>query len=251
MPDHREVLQSEFNRAAGGFAERTRGRFDDLHVVEFSEVSSGATVAEIGAGTANFLSLFRGVAVRLIALDLTFGMLSEARRHNGIELVQGDGARLPFRAASIDLVASAQVFHHIFKPIPILKEMGRVVRRGGRVLVVDQVAPESFEKASMMNQLDVLRDPSHAASRPASAFRIMMHSTGLEIIDEKVVESESRLSDWMWPGEFPDERIEQVRRFIERHGHETGMEFERDGDDYRFTRRRIMLLARRADGATA
>jgi hypothetical protein len=128
--------------------------------------------------------------------------------------------------------------------------MRRVVKPGGSVLVVDQVAPERFETAWMMNQLDLLRDPSHAVSRPPSAFRIMIRSAGLEIVDEKIVASRSRLSKWMWPGEFPPERIERVRQFIGRHGGETGMDFERDGDDYTFTRHRIMLLARRAGGPT-
>ncbi len=50
----------------------------------------------------------------------------------------------------------------------------------------------------------------------------------------------------MWPGEFPQERIDATRDFVERFGSETGMDFERDGDDWVFTRRRIMLLARRA-----
>jgi ubiquinone/menaquinone biosynthesis C-methylase UbiE len=243
LPDHREVLQQEFERAAKGFAERTSGRFDDLNVLEFSRVKPGSTVMEVGAGTGNFLALFSEVAAFSVALDLTRGMLLQARRHGGMGLVQGDGARLPIRSGSIDLVASAQAFHHIFQPVPILKEMRRVVSGQGTVLVVDQVAPESFEQAATMNQLDVLRDPSHAICRPASAFRIMMSAAGLEIIDERVVSSASRLSGWMWPGEFPPERIEQVRAFIDKNGDRTGMDFQRDGDDYTFVRRRIMVLA--------
>jgi SAM-dependent methyltransferase len=243
VSEHRDTLRSEFERAAHSFAERTRGRFDDLDVVKFSRVRPDETVAEIGAGTANFLSLFGGVAGRLIALDLTYGMLVEARRNHDVELVQGDGSRLPFRTGSIDLVASAQAFHHIFEPIPILKEMHRAVAPGGRVLIVDQIAPESFEKAAVMNELDVLRDPSHAISRPPSAFRIMVRAAGLEIVDEKIVAGRSSLSKWMWPEEFPTERIDAVRRFIERHGDQTGMDFVAEGDDYGFTRRRIMLLA--------
>ena len=245
VPDHQDVVRSEFERAAHSFAERTRGRFDDLDVVRFARVPEGATVVEIGAGTGNFLALFKEVAERLVALDLTRAMLVEARRHHDMELVQGDGARLPFRSGSIDLVASAQAFHHMFEPIPILKEMRRVAKPTGAVLVVDQVAPESIEKAAMMNQLDVLRDPSHAVSRPPSAFRIMVRAAGLEIVDEKIVESTSRLSQWMWPGEFPVERIEQVRSFIENRGAETGMGFARDGNDFTFIRRRIVMLTRR------
>ena len=204
-------------------------------------------MCEVGAGTGNFLSLFSGRAGLLLAADLTPGMLVEARRRwHDMTAICSDGFRLPFRSGSIDLVASAQTLHHIYEPVPFLKEMRRVARSGGRVLVVDQVAPENLEKATVRHQLDVLRDPSHAATRPASAFRIVMRAAGLRIVDEREVESRSRLSQWMWPGEFPEERIAAVRDFIERYGDQTGMDWERDGDDWTYKRHRIMLLAQPA-----
>ena len=114
---------------------------------------------------------------------------------------------------------------------------------GGRVLVVDQVSTESFEETAMRHELEVLRDPSHAATRPPSALRIMVGAAGLSIVDEKIVAAEQRLSRWMWPGEFPPERIESVRSFIAARGDETGMDFRPDGDDWVFERRRMMILA--------
>jgi len=237
-------IQEEFGRAATGFAERTRGRFDDLKVVEFSRVPAGGSVCEVGAGTGNFLSLFSGRAGLLIAADLTPGMLVEARRRFGdLAAVCCVGFRLPFRSGSVDLVSSAQTLHHIHEPVPFLKEMRRVAAPGGRVLVVDQVAPESLEEAIVRNRLELLRDPSHASSRPASALRIVVRAAG-EIIDERIIESRSRLSKWMWPGEFPDDRIAAVREFIERYGDQTGMDWRRDGEDWTFARHRMMLLAR-------
>jgi ubiquinone/menaquinone biosynthesis C-methylase UbiE len=246
VSENRDAIQNEFRRTASYFADRTKGRFDYLNVVEFAAVRGAEVVCEVGAGTGHFLSLFREVADRLIAVDLTLEMLAESRHHHeGILLVNADGERLPFDSQSIDLVASAQAFHHIHTPVPILKEMGRVARPEGHVLVVDQVAPERHEEAMMMNQLDIVRDPTHAASRPVSAFRIMLRAAGLEIIDERVVETRNRLSKWMWPGEFSDERINAVRDFIERFGDQTGMDFERVDDDWEYTRRRAMFLARR------
>ncbi len=248
MPDdHRNVLKQEFERAAEGFAARTRGRFDHMGVTEFARVQPHESVLEVGAGTGNFLALFEGKASSLTALDLTEAMLKQARaRHPSQRLVVGDGARLPLRSRSIDLVASAQALHHIWKPVPVLQEMRRVCAQGGRVLIVDQLASESYEQIAFMNELEALRDPSHATSRPRSAFRAILMAAGLEIVDEKIYEDRSRFSSWMWPGEFPPERIEKVRDFVGRFGPETGMGFEPDGDDWTFTRRRIMLLARRA-----
>ncbi|MDP9067093.1 MAG: class I SAM-dependent methyltransferase [Actinomycetota bacterium] len=242
----RETLNEEFERAAKGFAARTAGRFDSMRVVEFARVDPQDTVVEVGAGTGNFLSLFEGHVARLVALDLTEGMLREgAARYPWLDSIVGDGLRLPFRSASVDIVASAQALHHVFEPLGFVKEMRRVCAPDGKVLIVDQAATESYEQIAFMNQLEVIRDPSHAMSRPPSAFRAIVMAAGLEIVDERLHEEQSRFSKWMWPGEFPQERIDATRDFVERFGGETGMNFDRDGDDWVFTRRRIMLLAKR------
>ena len=135
------------------------------------------------------------------------------------------------------------MLHHVHRPLEILEEMKRVMRPSGRLLVIDQVAPDKVEEAIAMNELDLLRDPSHASSRPASAFRILLNLAGLTIVDERRWEGSQRLSRWMWPGEFPDDRIRLVRDFIVKRGGATGMDWRRDGDDWVFNRRRIMLLA--------
>lgn len=241
-----EDLIQEFERAAAAFTERSAGRFDNMGVVEFARVGGHESVLEVGAGSGNFLSLFEGAARSLVALDITPGMLEQARlRHPSLQLVRGNAFVLPFRAGSFDLVSSAQALHHINRPVPVLSEMRRVCAADGHVLIVDQLATESYEQIAFMNELETLRDPSHATSRPASAFRAIAMAAGLEIVDEKIFEERSRFSKWMWPAEFPEERIEKVREFVRRFGGETGMEFERHGDDWTFTRRRIMLLARR------
>jgi ubiquinone/menaquinone biosynthesis C-methylase UbiE len=246
LSDDQHLVREEFDRAAAVFAQRTKGRFDAMGVPEFSRVQPHEIVLEVGAGTGNFLHLFEGRATSLVALDLTGGMLAEARRHHPYQLlVQGDAFRLPLRTGSVDLVTSAQALHHIWKPVPVLQEMRRVCAPGGRILIVDQLATESFEQIAFMNELETLRDPSHAMSRPRSAFRTIVMAAGLEILDERIHEDKSRFSKWMWEGEFPPERIQTVRAFVEKFGAETGMDFERDGDDWIFTRRRIMLLAHR------
>lgn len=217
-----------------------------MDVVAFSRAAPGATVLEVGSGTGNFLSLFEDRAAACIGVDLTFGMLAVARRRYPSQLlVQGDGESLPLASRSIDIASCAQMIHHVWDPLPLVKELRRVTRAGGYVLIVDQMATERFEEATRMTQLETVRDPSHAVSRPRSGYLTMVRAAGLEIVDERVHEDQSRFSSWMWSGEFNDERIEATRSFVEKHGHETGMGFEKDGDDYVFTRRRIMILARR------
>lgn len=240
----RSTVTAEFGRAAEGFDRRTKGRFDDLGVLELARPDPAGTVLEVGVGTGNFLGLFEGVAARLVGVDLTPEMLVRAQTaHPGMLLVRADGARLPLESDSVDLVVSAQTLHHVAEPIALLREMVRVMMPGGRLLIVDQVAQEKFEAAITMNQLEVVRDPSHAASRPPSALRTMVRAVGLEPAAERIVEIDERFSEWMMPGEFPQERIEAVRAFIARRGHETGMGWRHDGSEWVFSRRRMMLLA--------
>ena len=240
-------MREEFTRAAATFAERTKGRFDHMNVVEFSRAEAPATVMEIGAGTGNFLALFSEVASRLIAVDVTDEMLRTARQSfPDMDLVQGDGARLPFTSKSVDVVSCAQMLHHVHEPLPLLKEMRRVSKPDGAVLVIDQAAPESYEKAAFMNELETIRDPSHAASRSPSTLRILLQTAGLEVVDEKLTTVTQTMSAWMAPGEFPEERFGQVGAFIEKFGPETGMNFRKEGGEWAFDRRRVMFLCKRA-----
>ncbi|MGH2807502.1 MAG: class I SAM-dependent methyltransferase [Actinomycetota bacterium] len=246
-PRHRSVIKAEFDRSAATFAERTKGRFDDMNVVLFSRVRPGATVVEVGSGTGNFLALFEEVAAHLVGVDVTEAMLRTAQRSfPQMSLVLGDGGRMPLASRSADLVSCAQMLHHVPEPLPLIKEMARVCAPEGHALILDQAATERYEEIAFMNQLEVIRDPSHAMSRPPSALRILVRRAGLEIVDERIVDSEQRMSTWMAPGEFPQERFEQVEAFIEEFGHETGMSFERDGNDWVFNRRRMMILAARS-----
>lgn len=245
MADEQYLIRAEFTRAAAGFGARTAGRFDALDAPGFSRLRPGEVVAEVGAGSGGFLGLFAYLAGALIAVDLTPAMLAQAQaRLPGVLAVVGDGANLPLRTGSVDLVACAQVLHHVRAPVPLLAEMARAAAGGGRVLIVDQVATERFEEAAAMTWLERVRDPSHAASRSPSMLRLLCAKAGLDIVDERLHEDEQRLSGWMWPGEFPPERIAAVRRAIEEHGAETGMGFRRDGADWVFVRRRMMVLAR-------
>lgn len=239
---NRDEIRKEFSRVAGSFESRTRGRFDHMKVTEFSGVKSGSTVVEVGAGTGHFLSQFADDAERLIGVDLTPEMLM--RRPEGMLAVVADGAALPFRSDAIDLVACAQMLHHVWEPVEILREMGRVARPDGRVLVVDQIATEDPKEAASLTELEVIRDPTHAVSRPPSELRALLEAAGLTLVDERETATSDRFSKWTPAAEFPKERIDAALKFLSKRGSETGLEFQLDGDDYTFTRRRIMLLAR-------
>jgi ubiquinone/menaquinone biosynthesis C-methylase UbiE len=103
-----------------------------------------ANVLDIGCGTGIFASqvLERLPGAHVWGLDLSDGMLAQAQARcrataGRLHLVQGDSERLPFASDSFDVVTCSHSFHHYPRQERVLSEMHRVLRPGGRLLIVD------------------------------------------------------------------------------------------------------------------
>jgi len=107
------------------------------------EIPRGSRVIEIGSGTgANFPHYPPGAAVA--ATELSIEMLVRARAKGvpeGVGLVQAGVESLPFADAAFDAALCTLVLCSVASPADALAEMRRVVRPGGRVVLVEHVRP--------------------------------------------------------------------------------------------------------------
>jgi demethylmenaquinone methyltransferase/2-methoxy-6-polyprenyl-1,4-benzoquinol methylase len=79
---------------------------------------------------------------RVVGLDFSTQMLEVARRdHPGIEFLEGDALNLPFGDGSFDASTIAFGLRNLADPVRGLREMQRVVRPGGRSVVLEFVRP--------------------------------------------------------------------------------------------------------------
>ncbi len=101
------------------------------------------------------------------ASDLTPRMLAAARQHleeRGIEnadYVVADAEHLPFLDASFDLVTVRIAPHHYADVHTAVREMARVLVPGGRLVLIDNIAPEDSALDRLANDWEQRRDPSH------------------------------------------------------------------------------------------
>lgn len=98
---------------------------------------------EIGAGTGKNFPFYSPRA-RVFALDLSDAMLRRARRRLQPAvraLLQAQASALPFRDASLDTVAASFVCCVQDDPRPALTEIARVLKPGGRALLLEYVVP--------------------------------------------------------------------------------------------------------------
>ena len=104
-------------------------------------VTPTARVLDVGCGTGELLRRLRAKhpEALLAGLDPVPEMLAVARdKLSGKEDLRiGYADALPWKAASFDAVVSCNMFHYITHPVDALREMARVVRPGGVIVLTD------------------------------------------------------------------------------------------------------------------
>jgi len=103
--------------------------------------SSGLKVLDVGCGNGYVLSRYARQGAEVTGVDLTGTAIDLSRRRFALENLPGtfletDGETLPFPDNSFDIVCSMGVLHHTANPAPMVSEMHRVLRPGGRCIVM-------------------------------------------------------------------------------------------------------------------
>jgi len=94
----------------------------------------GKFYLDLGCGTGNLLGIAGGKGIPFIGVDFSSEMLRRARK-KGKNLVMADLHHLPFRDGCIDGAASVNVFYQLDRPEAFLKEIQRVLKPGGKVVI--------------------------------------------------------------------------------------------------------------------
>ena len=110
------------------------------------------TIADLGAGEGAFSLLLAQRALKVIAVDSSARMIEvgreQALRHGvkNLEFRLGDFEELPIKDSKVDLVFFSQSLHHALHPERAVAEAWRILRPGGRLVILD-LAKHRFEEA--------------------------------------------------------------------------------------------------------
>jgi ubiquinone/menaquinone biosynthesis C-methylase UbiE len=217
----KRAVQSQFGRQASQYAaSKVHGRpssgLDAL--LRLASPRRTDRALDVAAGT-GFTALALALRCReVIGVDFTASMIREAcaiRDKRGISNLRfclGDAEALPFRDSSFDVVACRQASHH-FPHLPVaLREMARVARPGGRVVLDDSCAPEDPDLEALMNDWESRRDPSHVADHPPSRLKALVEQSGLRIEDAVMTSIPLEFSDWVKRSGMPGPEAAALRR---------------------------------------
>lgn len=102
----------------------------------------GMRVLDLAAGTGTSSAEYAADGAQVVACDFSTGMVAQGkRRHPRISFVAGDATALPFADAVFDVVTISYGLRNVQDTARALREMARVTRPGGRIVIAEFSTP--------------------------------------------------------------------------------------------------------------
>lgn len=227
---------------------------DALEVLVEMVKPSGGKVLDIGTGAGHTAYAFAPYVDSVTAFDLTPEMLAivsreaKARGLTNISTVEGDAMAMPFEDAAFDGVTCRLCAHH-FSDVPkFVREVGRVLEPGGWFLLVDTVSPEGDAAAESVNEVERLRDPSHAYNLKDSEWLELLRRTGFEVLATDSRRKALNFDEWADRMRVSDVLKPTIRELIARSSGEVAEYFapREEADGYTFDLIETAFFARLA-----
>jgi ubiquinone/menaquinone biosynthesis C-methylase UbiE/DNA-binding transcriptional ArsR family regulator len=156
----RRAKSQEFFASAAGEWDRLRSDlFGDTFYLwgVLGLIDPALVVGDLGCGTGQLTELVAPYVRQVVAVDSSADMLDAARQRVGaaanVDLRQGELESLPIAAGELDAAMLSLVLHYSPSPGRALEDVGRVLRPGGRVLVVDMLPHERQEYQQQMGHV--------------------------------------------------------------------------------------------------
>jgi ubiquinone/menaquinone biosynthesis C-methylase UbiE/DNA-binding transcriptional ArsR family regulator len=142
----RRTKSQEFFSSSAGQWDRLRDELfgERFHLGALAAFAGTSwTVGDLGCGTGQVSAAFAPFVARVIAVDGSAAMLQAARKRlsgfDNVDLRRGELEALPIDDAKLDAAMLTLVLHHIAEPGRALADVARVLKSGGRLLVVDML----------------------------------------------------------------------------------------------------------------
>ena len=148
-------------------------------IMTFVGERCGQRVLEAGCGTGHWLEVLARRGIGATGLDPSAGMLAQARLNTpGAALLQGSAERLPCARASLDRLFCINAFHHFEDKVAFVTEGMRVLRPGGRMMIVGLDPHAGFDRWYIYDYFDNVLEIDRRRYPAASQIRAWMQAAG-------------------------------------------------------------------------
>jgi ArsR family transcriptional regulator len=169
LADRRTKSQEFFSSSAGQW-DRVRDELfgDRFHLAAFAAFTNQEwTVGDLGCGTGQVSVALAPFVQRVVAVDGSSAMLQAAKKRlhgvDNVDLRRGELEALPIDDGRLDAATLMLVLHHIAEPSKALAEVARVLKPGGRLVLVDMLPHDRESYRQQMGHTWLGFDETHTA----------------------------------------------------------------------------------------
>jgi ubiquinone/menaquinone biosynthesis C-methylase UbiE len=252
--NEKRSVQRFFARHASGYSvsESHRAGKDLRLLIEHLALSPTDRGLDVGTGVGHTALAIGPLVREVVGLDLTPQMGEEFHANcreagaGNLRFVVGDVESLPFPDGAFDVLTCRRSAHHFPDPARAVREMARVLGSGGSAGLVDMSTPDDHAAATLVNEIETVRDSSHARALPPSQWKETLAAAGLVVSVLTVIVDRVPWLTWIHPVSADGDELPEAMRVLEaaepairdqvaEGGHDGGV----------FLKRRIVAVARK------
>jgi ubiquinone/menaquinone biosynthesis C-methylase UbiE len=255
-----QKVQAQFGASAAAYS-TSAGHGDQTTLralVALTAPRPADTVLDIATGAGHTALAFAPHVEKVVAYDLTEAMLLETAKNaaqrglTNVATQKGPAENLPFPDAAFDIVTVRLASHHFADNAAAVREMARVSKPGGKVVVVDNYSSENESLDTQLHHIEKLRDPSHVRAYRLSTWREFLRDAGLTIqhqVTDTYTESNRGMDfdDWVRRSKTPPAQVAELRRLFTNASPELRnlLAIQLDGDAIWFRLPQVTFIAER------
>jgi ubiquinone/menaquinone biosynthesis C-methylase UbiE len=233
MTEAQDRVRAQYGKVGDAYV-RSEGhaRGSDLDLMlALLEPTPADTLLDIATGGGHVARVLGPHVGRVIASDLTPQMLDHAipyLREQGLANVEplvADAQDLPLGDASVDIVTCRIAPHHFPDPGAFVAEVARVLRPGGRFLLVDSTVPGG-PVGEFFNAYEAVRDPSHVRSLTEAEWIELLERSGFRIAAVEPFRKRHEFEEWTTRMQVSEEDRDRLRRMMRDAGEAAHAAFE-------------------------
>lgn len=227
------LVRSQFGASAPDYAtSEVHAKGESLaRILQLAAPQQNWQVLDVATGAGHMAAAFAPHVANVIASDITDEMLAQAAKlaaakklHNMLTATAEAGA-LPFEDASFDLVCCRLAAHHFPDLGRFVSEARRVLKKNGRLALVDNVAPDArllpgasaseiVDADAAYNAFEKLRDPSHGHAPPPETWIGLLENAGFKIVAREQFGKELDFQSWVTRMRCAPETVAELERIL-------------------------------------
>lgn len=218
----KQHVQQQFGKNANKYVTSERhAKGDDLALLlSWLPVENTWNVLDIATGGGHVAKQLSPHVQQVVATDLTRPMLVAAAEHlkqaqcHNVLYVVADAEQLPFLDGSFDAVTCRIAAHHFPNPHLFILEAARVLKPGGKLVLIDNVAPSGEALHQFMNTFEAMRDTSHVRCLTILEWQGLAEKAGLQVEQSVMNRKPYNFPVWVMRTTENEEQAKAVEQFI-------------------------------------